>query len=103
LAKITLDTIDKHERFGAVERTDTTDADDRVVGTRNTGVLHRLETWELTRKGVTKRCGWRFEKLLTTHVGDRTRQRHLTLLAIADDNQFIEHLNIRFHNNIKRS
>ena len=55
LAELTLDTIDKYERFGAVERTDTTDADDRVIGTRNTGVLHRLETWELTRKGVTKR------------------------------------------------
>ena len=103
LAELTLDTIDKYERFGAVERTDTTDADDRVIGTRNTGVLHRLETWELTRKGVTKRCGWRFEKFLTTHVGDRTRQRHLTLLAVADDNHFIKHFIIRFQNNIKRS
>ena len=103
LAERTLDAIDQHERFRAVERTDAADPDHRVVTAGDTGILHRLEAGELARQGVSQRGGRRLEQVLAAHVGDGSGQRHLALLAIADDDQFFEHLGIRFQDDIQGS
>ena len=103
LAERTFDTVDKHERFRTVERSDAADADDRVVTAGNTGILHRLEAGELTGQGVAQRSGRGFEELLAAHVGDGSRQRHFALLAIADDHQLLQHLGIQFQDDIQGS
>jgi hypothetical protein len=103
LAERAFDAVDEHERLRAVERTDASDADDRVVTARDTGILHRLQAGELAREGVSQRGGRRLEQILAAHVGDGPRQGHLALLAITDDDQLFEHLGIRFQDDIQGS
>ena len=101
LAERAFDAVNEHERFRAVERADTPDADDRVVTARDAGILHRLEAGELAGQGISQRSGRRFEEFLTRHVGDGAGQGHLALLSIADDHQLLECLGIQFQDHIE--
>ena len=81
----TLDAVHEDERLGAVQGSDTTDADDRFVGARHTGRLHGGHAREVTLQGVRDVRHRRFHQAFAADGGDRARDGHLLLLAIRDD------------------
>ena len=93
----TLDAVHEDERLGAVQGSDTTDADDGFIGARHTRRLHGGHAREVTLQGVRDVRHRGLHQSLAAHRGNRTGDGNFLLLAVRDDHGLVQGIGVGFH------